>query len=624
VTFIGRPSAATVTAVVFVVLAAAWGGILGVRQITSTSSVLDRLEDLSLDWRYAIAGVREVPRGIMIAAIDDETVRRAGSLSRGVLARIVRGLAAYGPQVVALDILLLDPGPPEGDQELVGALRSTRAVIGAGALFDANTTTSDAPIPLPGEGAIPRPASVLWPQDKFRAVARSGLSNVSTDESGVPRYVPMLFESNGAIIPSFALATAAVALNTDPAIGKGVIKLGARSVDMDFGYHLPLRFYGPRGSIRTVSAFHATDGELDAEDVRGQIVVVGITASGEGDRFATPFERSMPGVEVFATAISNLVAGDGLIRNSFTRRVDAWAGVGLAVGVVLLMAIPNPSMALALTAAMFALWLVLNFAAFREGYWLGIAVPAAASVPVGIGFGVTRLWMAQRSARRLATESETLRRFQAPRLADLLVHDPQFLAKPAMQNAAIVFLDLSGYTGLTEILGPAWTRDLLAALHDIIETAATASQGFVVSYMGDGAMIVFGLPAPQPDDACRALQAIAQLFADISKWLAGLPPVARERLTVRLGGHFGPVVLSRLGAASHQHIAATGDTVNVASRLMEVAKQRLAGIAVSEDLFVAASQVPCELARDASYVRDIVAIRGRGSPLAVRVGELRA
>jgi adenylate cyclase len=51
----------------------------------------------------------------------------------------------------------------------------------------------------------------------------------------------------------------------------------------------------------------------------------------------------------------------------------------------------------------------------------------------------------------------------------------------------------------------------------------------------------------------------------------------------KVGAHFGPVVAARLGD-SYQHITATGDTVNVASRLMEVAAQQGAMLAVSDDL----------------------------------------
>ena len=101
-----------------------------------------------------------------------------------------------------------------------------------------------------------------------------------------------------------------------------------------------------------------------------------------------------------------------------------------------------------------------------------------------------------------------------------------------------------------------------------------------------------------------------------------LPPVARGKLAPRFGSHFGPVILSRLGAADHQHIAATGDTVNVASRLMEVAKQRGAPIAVSEELCRAA---------DATGDKEFdlgepvaIDIRGRAEPLSVRFAGLGA
>jgi adenylate cyclase len=231
--------------------------------------------------------------------------------------------------------------------------------------------------------------------------------------------------------------------------------------------------------------------------------------------------------------------------------------------------------------------------------------------------------MEQRMSRRLASEGDVLRRFQPPRLVDVLVRDPQFLATPVHQDAAIVFVDLSGFAGVTETLGPAWTRELLAALHERIETAVADEQGFVLSYMGDGAMMVFGLPSPRPDDAGRALRAVTRLHDSLSAWLASLPPVAQEGLRSRIGAHFGPVILSRLGAAVHQHITATGDTVNVASRLMEVAKDCKAQIVVSEDLCRAALREPGAAAADMIPIGAVieVSIRGRARPILVRAWE---
>jgi adenylate cyclase len=106
--------------------------------------------------------------------------------------------------------------------------------------------------------------------------------------------------------------------------------------------------------------------------------------------------------------------------------------------------------------------------------------------------------------------------------------------------------------------------------------------------MGDGAMVLFGLPVPRPDDAARAVNTMMRLDAAISEWLQNLPPVARDRLGARIAGHFGPAVVSRLGSAQQQYVTASGDTVNVTSRLLEVAKERGARVIISEDLSAAA------------------------------------
>jgi adenylate cyclase len=620
-----RPSPRTALTLLFVVLSIAWGGFLGARHLAGVGSALDQLENLSLDWRYSLVGPRIPPSGVVVAAIDEDTIRQAGAfpLPRNFLAQIVRGLARHNPQVICVDMLLLDPGPAEADRELADALHATRSVIGAVGLFGADDSAGEQPARPGGDDLIPTPTQILWPQDIFRKAAQAGLSNVSTDRSGVPRYIPMLFESGGVIVPSFALAAAAAALNTDPVLGKDVVKLRARSVSLDLGDHLPIRFYGPSGSFRDFGAWRAINGEIEPDDVRGQVVVVGATAQGTGDRFATPFDRVTPGVEIFATAISNLLAGDGLTRNRTTRGIDAFIALVLPAAAVLLLALRSLWVAVALTTFTFVAWVLAIVVAFDQGYWLSFAVPAAAAVPVAVTYGIGRLWVEQRAVERFASETDMLRRFQAPGLLALLNKDPQLLAKPVRQQAAIIFVDLSGFTGLTEALGPAWTRDLLVELHGLIERAATDHHGFVVSYMGDGAMIVFGLPAPQPGDAACALAAVKRLHHDLTAWLDNLPPVALGKLAPRVGGHFGPVILSRLGAADHQHIAATGDTVNVASRLLEVSKQHNAPIAVSEDLYRAAG-VPGTAIENGLGEAMEIDIRGRAHPVSVRLGGLMA
>ena len=65
-----------------------------------------------------------------------------------------------------------------------------------------------------------------------------------------------------------------------------------------------------------------------------------------------------------------------------------------------------------------------------------------------------------------------------------------------------------------------------------------------------------------------------------------------------IGAHYGPVDISRLGPAGHQHINATGDTVNVASRLESMTRQFDAGILLSLEAVAAAersSPLPADL-----------------------------
>jgi adenylate cyclase len=190
---------------------------------------------------------------------------------------------------------------------------------------------------------------------------------------------------------------------------------------------------------------------------------------------------------------------------------------------------------------------------------------------------------------------------------------PGFLERPVEQDVAVIFLDLSSFTGLAESVGAQWSRDLLSNFYATIERETTKHGGLVVNFMGDGAMILFGLPRPRPDDAARALRAVTDLHDETLAWLATLPPIARDRLSVRIGGHFGAAVVSRLGPEHHQQITAIGDTVNVASRLLEAAKQLRRHAIVSEDLFAAAG------ARGEATEAREVDIRGRAKPLKIRI-----
>ena len=576
---------------VALVLSGFWALAIGLGHLDGDNGLIDRLEATLTDLRTTIRGPQTPPRIVTIVAIDDASAASAGAypLPRATLAKVVDAVARLRPKVLAVDMLLVDAGPEEGDEALATALgQQGRAVLAAAAVFAGEVQETAAPSAGDPLGAIADADRLILPLARFADVASVGVVNVATDESGVPRAIPMLFRSGNRLESAFALRAAAVALGNQPSIEPGGLRLGERFIRTDTGQQLPLSFYGPRGSIRTVSAVDLLDGKVSTEDIAGRVVVLGATVTGGGDVFATPFDPVLPGVEVMATAITHLVAGDGMVRDATVRQVDLALAVALTVLVIGLLAWRRNLWGLVAIALAMLATLAANMLAFQNGIWLSAALPLAAAMPPLALFGAAQLWLGRRRATYFAEQSQRLQRIQAPGMVEWLATHPEFLATPVRQNAAIVFIDLSGFTGLSEAIGPSETRDLLDGFYQCVDQEVTASGGAITSFMGDGAMILFGLPEASEADAAGAIRCCVQLARRMAAWRLTLPPSVASRVGYKIGGHYGPVVASRLGTQNRQQITATGDTVNAASRLMEVASRNGVPLAVSDDLLLAA------------------------------------
>lgn len=591
-------------------IAAVWSGFLAASQVAGRATIFDRIEAPLADLRLLIAGPRDPSSDVVIVAIDDETVRASGRfpLPRDRLAELVDVITRAGARVLGVDILLVQEGAEAGDQALAAALGRSHAVLAAAARFQREGRPSSASAATP-----PVASSALWPIARLRDKSLTGFVNVTTDWAGTPRHVPLVILLAGEPHGSFPLQVASAAARDDAELGVDQVKIGGVVSRLDVGAHLPLRFYGPRGSIGTIGASDLIRDPSLSSELKGRIVVLGVTALGSGDTFTTPFDSVLPGVEVLATAVSHLLQGDGLRRDSTVRRVDAAAIVLLPALVLVLMSLGSTSMAVALVAVTVLAWAGAATMAFDRGVWLNMALPLAAMLPPALLYGIARRWIEQRAAQGLARSRRILRQLQDPRLADLLESQPGFLAEPHRQEAAIVFVDLTGFTPASERIGPEASEALLREFHRLVDEDVSRKGGLVMAHLGDGAMAVFGVPQPGEDDARAALACVLDLARRLEQWLARYP----YRLGVKLGAHAGPVIVSRLGGDSHQHITATGDSVNVASRLQEVAASHGALAACSEELL---SRVKGPASQESGFGPPMqVDIRGRTSPLAVRL-----
>jgi len=568
-----------------VFLSGLWGAAVYFAHERGHLSFLDRIESAMTDLRTLARGVRVPPDFVTIVAIDDTTVKQGGSypLARIDLARIIDAIARLQPKVIAIDLLLVDRGSDDGDEALARSLTGRACVIAAAAVF------AQASQPIAAENGplarLPRAERFLLPLKRFADHAQIGIANVTTDRGGTPSSIPMLFRTHDSIEMSFSLRAAALAIGKEPTIEPNRLVFGERSVATDADHALPITFYGPGRTMRTIGAASVLAGEVAADDIRERIVVVGATVTGGGDFFPTPFDSVLPGVEVVATAITHLMAGDGMLRDQLVRLVDTTIAIVLPMILIGLLAWRRSAIGLIATLIVVTVAATANVFAFSRGVWLSAALLIFAAAPPAILFAGVQLWSGRRRAQYFAIRSELLAQFQAPDIREWLTRDPDFLKEPVRQDAAVVFIDLSGFTSLSESLGPDRIRELLKDFHAMVDKEAVSSGGMINSYLGDGAMILFGLPQAASDDAFRAVQCAKGLCFSTQRWLASLPPAVKSRLGFKVGAHFGTIVASRLGGGSYHHITATGDTVNVASRLMEVAAGHGVELALSDELF---------------------------------------
>ena len=140
-------------------------------------------------------------------------------------------------------------------------------------------------------------------------------------------------------------------------------------------------------------------------------------------------------------------------------------------------------------------------------------------------------------------------------------------AAPERRRVAVLFVDLAGYTSLTAELGAEDTRTLLNHFFATIDTVAERHGGTIVQHVGDCAMALFGAPVARGDDVRRSLRAALAMLGAMPELSA---QVGRE-LQVHIGVTVGDVVAGGAGSEAHRAYAVTGECVNLAARLADLA-----------------------------------------------------
>jgi adenylate cyclase len=179
------------------------------------------------------------------------------------------------------------------------------------------------------------------------------------------------------------------------------------------------------------------------------------------------------------------------------------------------------------------------------------------------------------------------------------------------RDLAVLFLDLRGFTTLSENRLPYDVVFLLNQFFRRIGEAIAIEGGWIDKYMGDGLLAVFGRESGLAAGARSALAAAARIDRELDGMNAELIQEFGRTIDVGMGLHCGPMVVGRIGHPDTATITVVGRTVNTASRLEGLAKERGCQLVVSRDVIQAAGRtMPAE-------DFEMVVVRGLSAPIAV-------
>ena len=160
-------------------------------------------------------------------------------------------------------------------------------------------------------------------------------------------------------------------------------------------------------------------------------------------------------------------------------------------------------------------------------------------------------------------------KYVGAQVLDMIIENPECQwVKGRREYATILFADIRGFTAYAETTGPEEVIEGLNEFFQIATQAIHAHGGYVDKFIGDSVMAVFGVPASAKDHIKRAVLAALDMrrkFHELAG--AGNPLLA----AVGIGINAGPLVAGNIGSLDKMEYTVIGDTVNVASRLNDLA-----------------------------------------------------
>lgn len=573
---------------------------------------------------------------VRVVAIDEASLAREGQWPwpRARLADLVMRLKSAGARVIAFDVLFAEPDRlspetmakslasrpemkplidavatlPTNDAYFAQALRAAPVVLGIAGDDTKPRALAPSHIRLSFAGDdpshfLPRFSGGIDNLPELRAAA-SGKGGVNwlPFEDQIIRRVPTLLSIGGQVYPSLAIEALRVAAGEETIFvkssgGSGIeafgahtgiesIRVGKTTISTDARGEFWIKF-APLNSKQTLSAASILDGSFDPADIKDRLVLVGATAVGLLDLRSTPLTRSVPGVEIHAQALEQMLSGVTLERPAYATGLELAFLVAAGLIVAWLIATLGPLAAAISGTSGIAAVVALSWFAYRYG---GLLFD-----PIFPSLSVALLYAGMSLPKYISSELDRSRiraafsYYVAPSLVAELVKAPEKLRLGGeKREITLIFADVRGFSKLSEQMDAEALIRFVNKLFTPLCDCILAHQGTIDKFMGDAVMAFWNAPvadAAHARNACRAafamLDAIARLNDGLDAEMKEMGP-NRAQLRIGIGINTGACVVGNIGSPERFDYSILGDVVNSASRFEEATKAFSVNIIVGE------------------------------------------
>ena len=350
-----------------------------------------------------------------------------------------------------------------------------------------------------------------------------------------------------------------------------------------------------------IAAWDVLNGTVDPAALHNKLVLIGQSSDASRDRDLSPLFRvrqadgkreQIGGTELHAAAIETLLNGDAIGEVPFWLQgccnfAILFAATWIFTRVELRMAF---GLAAVFMPVIYAVAQVL-FTAFHLWFpYMETLLGVAAALPCGVAWQYVKanLLRSQTEEQRKQL-MEMFSRYVDPEVArSIWLRRDEVSLDGNERIATVLFSDIRNFTGLTAgkpsrtVLR--WLNRYFTAMDEVIR----AHDGFLNNFIGDGLLVVYGVPLSQGEnlDALNAVRSALAMLKRVEQLNAErLAGEDFPEIRIGVGIHTGMLTSGSVGSLNRLEYSVIGETVNLASRLESLNKEFGTEIILSEGTY---------------------------------------